>query len=108
MQITIRMMLESSNHIKIFNREHKRLPAQAHTTIVHNLTCNVDYQLESRMLKCIHICLNHDNKVCRSLLLSKLNCKNSTFASKFHYLSCKYDISHSDFYIDTSHLLGKV
>ena len=42
------------------------------------------------------------------LLLSKLNCKNSTFTSNYHYMSCKYDLSHSDSYIDTIHLLGKV
>ena len=54
------------------------------------------------------MCLNHHNKVCRSLLLSKVNCKNSMFTSNYHYLSCKSDLSHSDWYIDTSHLLGKV
>ena len=41
-------------------------------------------------------------------MLSEVNCKNSTFTSNYHYLSCKYDLSHSDWYIDTSHLLGKV
>ena len=30
------------------------------------------------------------------------------FTSNYHYLSCKYDLSHSDWYIDTRHLLGKV
>ena len=78
-----------------------RLPAQAHNTIVRDLTCDVDHQLDNRMLKFIHMCLNHHNKVCRSLLLSKVNCKNSTFTSNYHYLSCKYDLSHSDWYIDT-------
>ena len=77
-------------------------------TIVRNLTCDVDHQLDNRMLKCIHMYLNHRNKVCRSLLLSKVNCKNSKFTSNYHYLSCKNDLSHSDWYIDTSHLLGKV
>ena len=85
-----------------------RLPAQAHNTIVRDLTCDVDHQLDNRMLKCIHICLNHHNKVCRSLLLSKIKCTNSTFTSNYHYLSCKYDLSHSDWYICTSQLLGKV
>ena len=47
--------------------------------------------------------LNHHSKVCRSLLLFNVNYKNSTFTSNYHYLSCKYD-----WYIDTSHLLGKV
>ena len=84
------------------------LPAQAHNTVVHNLTCNVDYELENRMLKFTHMYLNHHNKLCRSLLLSKVNCKNSTFTSNYHYLSCKYDWSHSDWCIDTSHLLCKV
>ena len=66
-----------------------RLPAQAHNTIVRELTCDVDHQLDNRMLKIIHMCLNHHNKVCRSLLLSKINCKNSTFTSNYQYLSCK-------------------
>ena len=52
-----------------------RLHAQAHNTIVNNLTCDVDHQLDNRMLKFIHMCLNHHNQVCRSLLLSKVNCK---------------------------------
>ena len=85
-----------------------RLPAQAHNTIVRNLTSDVDQQLDTRMLKFIHKCLNHHNKVFRSLLLSKVNCKNSTFTANYQCLSCKYDLSHSDWYIDTSHLLGKV
>ena len=85
-----------------------RLPAQAHNTIVRKLTCDVYHQLDNRMLKLIHMCLNHHNKVCRSLLLFKVNWKNSTFTSNYHYLSCNYDLSHSDWYIDTSHLLDKV
>ena len=40
--------------------------------------------------------------------MSQFNCKNSTFTSNYHYLSCNYDLSHRDWYIDTSHLLGKV
>ena len=58
-----------------------RLPAQAHNTIVHNLTCNVDYQLENRMSKFIQVCLNHYYKVCRSLMLSKFYYKNSAVTS---------------------------
>ena len=54
------------------------------------------------------MCLNHHNKVCRSLLLFKVNCETSTFTSKCHYLFCKYELSRSDWYIDTSHLLCKV
>ena len=48
-----------------------RLPAQAHNTIVHNLTCNVDYQFENRMLKFTHMCLNHHN--------TKYEIRNSLF-----------------------------
>ena len=67
------------NEFKVAWRKIKRrvwrLPAQAHSAIVRNLTCDVDNQLENRMLKFIHICLNPHNTVCRSLLLSKVNCK---------------------------------
>ena len=73
-----------------------------------DLICDVDHQLDNRMLKFIYMCLNHHNKVCKPLLLSKVNCKNSTFTSNYNYLSCKYDLLHSDWYIDTSHLLDKV
>ena len=59
-----------------------RLPAQAHNTIVRSRTCNVDYQLENRMLKFIYMCLDHHNKVCRS----QFNCKNSTFTSNYPVL----------------------
>ena len=42
-----------------------RLHAQTHHTIVLDLTCDADHQLDNRMLKFIHMCLNHNNKVCR-------------------------------------------
>ena len=71
-----------------------RLPSNTHNVIIQNLTYNIDDQLDARMAKFIHICLNHDNDVCRSISLSKLLCKNSTFASNYSYLSCKYNLSH--------------
>ena len=54
------------------------------------------------------MCLNQDNDVCRSISLSKLSCKNSTFSSNYNYLYCKYELSNQDWYLDTNHLLGKV
>ena len=57
-----------------------RLPNRAHNAIGQNLSHNIDNQLETRVIQFIHICLNHDNDVCRSILLSKLLCKNSTFS----------------------------
>ena len=54
------------------------------------------------------MCLNHDNDVCRSISLSKLLCKNSTFSSNYNNLSCKYKLSNQDWYLDASHLLVKV
>ena len=35
-------------------------------------------------------------------------CKNSTFASNYRYLSCKYSLSHHDWHLDMNHLAGKV
>ena len=63
-----------------------RLPSNTHNVIIQNLTYNIDDQLEARIAKFIHMCLNHDNDndndVCRSISLSKLLCKKSqlTFA----------------------------
>ena len=69
----------------------------------------IDDQLEAGIEIFIHMCLNHDNDICRSISLSKLLCKNSTFASSYNkYLSCKYNLSHHDWHLDTSHLIGKV
>ena len=53
----------------------KRLPSKTRNAIIQNLTYNIDYQLEARMAKSIHMCLNHNNDVdlCRSKL-SKLLC----------------------------------
>ena len=34
--------------------------------------------------------------------------KNSTFASNYRYLSCKYSLSHHDWHLDMNHLAGKV
>ena len=57
--------------------------------------CNIKkcHQLDTRMTKFVYTCLNHSNSVCRSLLLSKLDCVRSTFAANFKYLSYKYNIS---------------
>ena len=85
-----------------------RLANSAHNAIVQILSYNIDDQLENRMIKFIHMCLNHDNDVCRSISLSKLLCKNSTFSSNYNYLSCKYELSNQDWYLETNHLLCKV
>ena len=84
----------------------KRLPSKTRNAIIQNLTYNIDYQLEARMAKSIHMCLNHNNDVdlCRSKL-SKLLCNNSTFASNYSYLSCKYNLSHYDWHLNTNHLI---
>ena len=42
------------------------------------------------------------------IISSKLHCIKSTFASNYKYLSYRYNISHSDWYKDISHLIGKV
>ena len=60
------------------------------------------------MLKFVHLGLNHSNNVCKSILLSKLYCLQSTFASNYKYLFSKYNISHNDWFTDVSHLTGKV
>ena len=39
------------------------------------------------------MCPNHDNDVCRSISLSQLLCKNSTFSSNYNDLSSKYELS---------------
>ena len=38
-----------------------RLPYRAHNAIVHQLSYDIDHQLETRMLKFVHLCLNHSN-----------------------------------------------
>ena len=48
-----------------------RLPSNRHNVVIHNLTYNIDDQLDAGMAKFIHMCLNHDNDVCRSISLSK-------------------------------------
>ena len=63
------------------SREYGDYLIEPHNAIVKNLNYNIDDQLETRMIKFIHVCLNHDNDVCRSISLSKLLCKNSTFLS---------------------------
>ena len=62
-----------------------KLPCNTHKAIVQNLTYNTDDQLNVRIAKFTHMCLNHQNDVCRSISLSKLLCKNSTFASNYRY-----------------------
>ena len=65
-------------------------------------------QLETRMIKFVHLCLNRSNHVCRSIIYSKLHCIKSTFASNCKSLSYRYNISHDVWYKDISHLIGIV
>ena len=94
---------------KVASRKIKRriwhLPYRAHNVIVHNY---VDHQLDTRMTKFVYSCLNHSNRVCRSLLASKLHCVRSTFAANFKYLSYNYNISQDEWFTDLSHLIKKV
>ena len=76
-----------------------RLPYRAHNAIVHQLRYDIDHQLETRMIKFVHLCLNH---VCRSIISSKLHCIKSTFAPNYKYLSYRCNISHDDWYKDKS------
>ena len=84
------------------------VPYRAHNVIVHNLSYDIDLQLDTRMLKFVHLGLNHSNNVCKSILLSKLCCLQSTFASIYRYLSSKYNFSHNDWFTEWCHLIGKV
>ena len=77
-----------------------RLPYRTHNATVHQLSYDIDHQLETRMIKFVHLCLNHCNHVCRSIISSKLLCMKSTFASNYKYLSYRCNISHSDWYED--------
>ena len=93
------------NYVKDFKvawRKIKRrvwkIPYRTHSAIVHNLSYNIDFQIDTRMIKFIHSCLNHSNIVCKSIVLSKLYCIKSTFGSNYKYLSCKYGISQDDWY----------
>ena len=103
------------NYVKDFKvawRKIKRriwkLPYRTHNAIVHNLSYNIDFQIDTKMIKFIHSCLNHSNIVCKSIVLSKLYCIKSTIGSNYKYLSCKYGISQDDWYTNLSQLFKKV
>ena len=103
------------NYVKYFKvawRKVKRhiwkLPHRTHNAIVHNLSYNIDFQIDSRMIKFFHSYLSHSNIVCKSIVLSKLYYVKSTFGSNHKYLSCKYRISQDDCYINLSQLVEKV
>ena len=85
-----------------------KLPYRAHNANVHNLSYDIDLQLDTRILKFVYLGLNHSNNVCKSNLLSKLCCLQTTFASNYKYLSFKYNFSHNDWFTDVCHLIGKV
>ena len=97
-----------------------RLPYRAHKAIVHQLSYDIDHQLKTGMMKFVHLCLNHRNHVCRSIISSKFHCIKSTFkfsigphntiqyntfVSYYKYLSYRYNISHDDWHEAISHLL---
>ena len=74
-----------------------------------NVMCyNIDLQLDTRVLKFVHSCLNHCNSVCKSLLSAKLHCIKSTFAANYKYLSYKYKICQDDWVVDINLLIGKM
>ena len=65
------------NHVKDFKvawRKIKRriwkLPYRTHNAIVHSLSYNLDFQIDTRMIKFIHSCLNYSNIVFKSIVLS--------------------------------------
>ena len=64
-----------------------KLPYMTQNAIVHNLSYNINFQIDTRMIKFIHSCLNHSNIVCKSIVLPKLYCIKSTFGSNYKYLS---------------------
>ena len=76
--------------------------------IVHNLSNDVAFQLDKRIVCFIHNALNHSNKVCRLLLLAKLHSISSTFATNYRHLCYKYELVQSDWHSGLTHLLGKV
>ena len=103
------------NYVKDFKvawRKIKRriwkLPYRTHNAIVHNLSYNIDFQIDTRMIKFIHSCLNHSNIVCKLIVLSELYCVKSMFGSNCKYLSCKYGISQDDWYTNLSQFVQKV
>lgn len=101
----------STEKFKIAWRKVKRriwkLPCTAHKHIVHNLTSDLNALLEKRLFKFMYNALNH-KRLCKNILLEKLQCKNSTFAENFRFLSYKYQLEYSDWFHELSHLMGKV
>ena len=85
-----------------------RLPYTTHNNIVHNLSNDVAFQLDKRIVCFIHKALNHSNKVCRLLLLAKLHSISSTFATNYRHLCYKYELVQTDWHSGLAHLLGKV
>ena len=99
------------NDFKVAWRKIKRriwgLPFRAHNAIIHNLSYNIDLQLDTRMMKFVHSCLSHCNTVCKSLLSAKLHCTKSTFAANYKHLSYNFKISQDDWFMDINILIAE-
>ena len=63
--------------------------------------------IEKRIIKCIHSPLN-GNLVCRQIVLMKLQCKKSSFAENYKYVSWKYNFSNCDWNTNITCLMGNV
>ena len=85
-----------------------RLPYTTPNIIVQNLSNDVAFQLDKRIVCFIYNALNHSNKVCRLLLLAKLHSISSTFATNYRRLCYKYDLVQTDWHSGLAHLLDKV
>ena len=70
-----------------------RLPYSAHNAIVHQLSYDIDHQLEIRMMKFVHLCLNHSNHVGRSIISFKHHYITSRFASNYKDRLYRYNLS---------------
>ena len=83
-----------------------RLPYTTYNNIVHNLSNDVAFQLDKRIVCFIYNAFS--NKVCRLLLLAKLPSISSTFATNYRHLCYKYELVQTDWNSGLAHLLGKV
>ena len=85
-----------------------KIPPRTHNNLVCNITNNIEAIIDKRLVRFIYNSINHSNKTSSNILRVKLLCPNSTFSANFQYLSFKYGLTETDWYINIDHLMGKI
>ena len=86
------------------------LPYQTHCRFLHTINDSIpiDVILEKRCIKFLWSSINSFNQIVKSLSLSSIKCSSSVFGENYRFLSYKYNILPTDWFLPFYHILNKI